>query len=261
MSEYKKEIENMCWSYSRLSAFDHCKYSFYLKYIEKAFAEGNFYAESGTFVHEILEKYFNDKITLDEAARYYVEKYDDYVCYKVKQSIMDKSFEACADYFANVDFGWLNDYEILGVELELELNINGYKFTGFIDLLIRHKKTGDIIVIDHKSAAYPFKKDGVSVLKKSQHDFAQYKRQMYLYSKGVKEKYGVFPKELWWNHFKEQKFAKITFDQKEYEESIEWFVNQIHAIEQEEDFEPKQDFFYCSNLCDFRNSCEYRKGV
>lgn len=58
MSEYKDDIDKMRWSYSRLTSFEHCKYEFYLNYIvnddEEYLSEGNFYAEVGSFVHEIL---------------------------------------------------------------------------------------------------------------------------------------------------------------------------------------------------------------
>ena len=260
--EYRSDIDKMCWSYSRLGSFEHCKYSFYLKYIigdnEEYLAESNYYAEVGKFVHEILPMIFNGELTPDEAAQYYVDHYDDYVCYKVKESIMDKTFEACANFFAEVDFSKLKDYNILGVELEISIKISGYDYIGFIDLLLEDKKTGDIIIVDHKSSGYPFRKDG-KVLAKSKDNFELYKKQMYLYSHVVKEKYGKLPTIICWNHFKDGKVATIPFDQKEYETTLKWFTDTIQNIEREENFNPTQDFFYCSNLCDFRNCCEYHK--
>ena len=261
MSEYKEKIDNMRWSHSRITCYDHCPYSFYLKYIidddEQYLAEGNFYAEVGSFVHLILEKIFNGELSVDDASQYYLEHFDDNVFYTTKQSIMDKSYEACAEYFATVDFEWLKDYEILGVEKEVNVETGGYTFIGYIDLLLRHKETKDIYVIDHKSSAYPFKKDGKSVLKKSENDFAKYCKQMYLYSKAVYDEYKEYPKWIVWNHFKDQKIAKIPFVKRDYDESLAWFENVIHRIELDNDFEANEEFFYCHNLCEFRNSCEY----
>lgn len=258
----REEVDKMRWSYSRLSCYEHCKYAFYLKYIidddSQYLAEGNFYAEVGSFVHEILAMIFSGKLSIEEAPQYYIDHYDEEVCYKVKQSTMDKTYESCANYFANADFERLKKYEILGVELELQLTIDGYDFICFIDLLLRDKETGKIILIDHKSSAYPLKKDG-TVLAKSKESFASYKKQMYLYCRAVKEKFGEFPGVIAWNHFKDDKIASITFDKEEYEESIKWFIDTIHAIEKEECFSDSQDFFYCSTLCDYRNCCEYRK--
>lgn len=260
MSEYKDDIDKMRWSYSRLTSFEHCKYEFYLNYIvnddEEYLSEGNFYAEVGSFVHEILAMIFEGKLTPDEASQYYVDNFDDNVFYKTKQSTMDKTFETCANYFADVDFGWLNDYEILGVEMENKFQIEGYDFIGYIDLLVRDKRDGKIVVIDNKSSEYPFRLDG-KVKAKSKQSFENYKKQMYLYSYAVMEKYGEFPKEITWNHFKDNKIATIPFVKSEYDETVKWFVDTIHVIEKEQNFEPNKDFFYCHNLCNFRNSCEY----
>lgn len=261
MSEYKEIIDKMRWSFSRVSTFDTCPYSFYLNYIiaddDLYLSEGNFYGESGSFMHEILEKIFSGEMRPEDGVKYLIDHWDENVCYKVRESTMDKTFEACAEYLMNEDFKWLEDYEVLGVELKVEFVLAGYSFVGYIDLLLRDKRDGKIVVVDHKSAAYPFKQNG-EVKKNSEHSFNSYKKQMYLYSYAVKEKYGEFPKEITWNHFKDGgKLATITFDETEYLEAVQWFKDTIHEIEQEENFEAKLDYFFCNTLCNFRNSCEY----
>lgn len=266
MCKYKEEIDKMCWSYSRLTSFEHCKYEFYLNYIvsdnNEYLSEGNFYAETGSFVHEILAMIFEGKLTPDEASQYYVDNFDKNVFYKTRQSVMDKTYENCADYFAYVDFGWLNNYEILGVETEVKSRINGYDFIGYIDLLLKDKRDRKLVILDNKSSEYPFKQDG-KVKSKLKQSFESYKKQMYLYSYTVKEKYGEFPKELKWNHFKDGgKISTIPFKKEDFDDTIKWFVETIQSIEQEGDFEPNVDYFYCRNLCNFRASCEYnREGV
>lgn len=261
MNDYKEKLDNMIWSYSRVSCYHQCPYCFYLKYIvdddEQYLAEGNYYAEVGSFVHSILEKIFKGELKVDDASQYYLEHFDDNVFYSTKPSTMEKTYESCADYFATVDFDWLKDYEILGVEKKINIRHENYNFVGFIDLLLRDKKTKEIIIIDHKSAAYPFKKDGKSILKKSEDDFEKYKRQMYLYCEAVHEEYGEFPAWIVWNHFKDQKFAKIEFNQEDFNASMEWFTNEIHRIEEDETYEANLDYFFCNQLCDFRNSCDY----
>ena len=256
----------MVWSYSRLTSFEHCKYEFYINYIvnrdeEIYLSEGNFYAEVGSYVHEILAMIFDGKLTPDDAVQYYVDHFDENVFYKTKQSTMEKTFEACANYFSEVDFSWLNNYEILGVEMETKFEVAGYNFIGFIDLLLRDKRDNKIVVVDNKSSEFPFKRDG-GVKAKMVDTFDKYKKQMYLYCYAVKDKYGEFPKEITWNHFKDGgKFATIPFKQEEYDDAVKWMVNTIKTIEKENDFEPNLSFFYCHNLCNFRNSCEYRGGT
>lgn len=261
MDEYKEKIGGMRWSYSRVTCYDHCPYAFYLKYIidndDEYLAEGNYYAEAGGYVHSILEKIFNGELNIEDASEYYADHFDENVLYKTFQSAMDRNYEACANYFATVDFDWLKDYEILGVEKEIEISIDKYRFIGYIDLLLRHKTTKEIYVLDHKSSAYPFKKDGKSILKKSEDSFLKYKRQMYLYCMAVNNEYGVYPKWIVWNHFKDQKFAKIPFIKEEFDESIKWFIDTIHRIECDEDFQANIECFYCKQLCEFRASCEY----
>lgn len=258
---YTESIKNMIWSYSRLTCFAQCKYQFYLKYIvnddEQYLSEGNFYAEVGTYVHSILEMIFSGNLELEEAAQYYVDHFDDNVFYKTKKKLMDTTFEACANYFSDLSLEWLNDYEVIGIEKQIHVTIDGYQFTGFIDLLLKEKATGDYILLDHKSAKYPLSKLTHKVLKAQEHSFDKYKKQMYLYCRAIKDEYGVFPKWIVWNHFKECEYVKIPFEESEYDKTIQWFVNTIHDIEAEDVYEPTQDFFYCNNLCDFRHSCEY----
>lgn len=249
------------WSYSRTACFINCKYEFFLQYVvgdEGIYpSEDNYYAEVGKFVHEILAMIFKGELKVDDALDYFIDNYEYNVFYKVKESTMDKTFLQVADYFASLDLDWLEHYEILGVELEAKFKVGRRRFIGYIDLLLRDNRDGKIVVLDHKSLPYPFKKNG-EVKKNSEHSFNLYKKQMYLYCHAVKQLYGEFPKEITWNHFKDGgRFATIPFSQEEYESVIKWYKRTIKKIESEVDFEPSPDFFYCRNLCSFRTSCEY----
>ncbi len=268
MSDYKEKIDNMVWSYSRLSSYEQCAYDFYLKYLLQLFSEylpeNNYYAEIGSYVHLILEKVLKGELKQEEAIHYFVNNYDDHIFYKTKESIMDNSFEMCAAYLRELDFNWLKDFDIIGVEQKISTviedeNGKGYQFTGYIDLAIQNKDDGEIYVIDHKSAAYPLKADGKTILKKHLHTFESYKRQLYLYSKYIFEKYGKFPKMLMWNHFKDQKINAIPFNEAEYNQAIRWFLDTIHKIEKDETYEPNYDYFFCNHICEFRDSCEYNE--
>lgn len=222
-------------------------------------SEGNYYAELGSYVHNILQMVFEGKLSVDDSLAYYLDHYDDNICYKVNPQTMRKNYEIIADYFAGLTLDWMKDYEVLGVELETKFRIAKYNFIGYIDLLLRDKRDGKIVVIDHKSTEYPFTAKG-TVKKKCQHSFESYKKQMYLYCHAVKEMYGEFPKEMTWNHFKDDgKFATIPFLQNEYEETMRWVMDTLNVIEHEEEFAPTINYFYCHNLCNFRNTCEYCK--
>lgn len=255
------DLKNMELSHSRLALYHQCPYAFYLRYIvdddDQYLNENNYYAELGSYVHLILEKIFNGELDVDEALDYYIEHFDENVMYETWESVMSKSYELCADYFAEVDFDWLKDYEILGVEKEIHTEVAGYKFRGFIDLLLRNKDTGEIILIDHKSSSYPMKKNGKSVLKSEKDNLEKYKRQLYLYSKAVYEEYGKYPDYLEWNHFKDKKVLRIPFSKEEYDEAMLMIEATILAIEKDDEFPAIQDYFFCHQLCNFRASCEY----
>ena len=254
----------MRWSYSRLSAFRHCKYEFYLNYIiaddSVYLNEGNFYAENGSYVHEILEMVFKGTLPIDEAAEFYVNHFDEHVFYKTRPSIMDKKINASIDYLANVDFDWLKGYEILGVEKEMKFQIEGHDMLAYIDLLLRDRETGDIIVMDHKSGSYPLTKSG-KVAKNYEKTFEGYKHQAYIYACGIEAEYHTFPKIFCWNHFTDGgRFVELPFSVEDYNETIRWVSETIAEAEQEEDFPDSRDFFYCTQLCGFRKSCEYAQG-
>ena len=160
----KVESNKTRYSYSKLTCFGHCKYEFYLDYVinddEQYLSEGNYYAEVGSYVHSILEKVFKKEIKVEDALQYFIDNYNDNVCYKVKKSTMDKTFETICDYFAELNIDWIDNYDVLGVELEMKFKVNEYDFIGYIDLLLRDKKDGKIVVLDHKSSEYPFKQNG-----------------------------------------------------------------------------------------------------
>lgn len=269
MSSYGKIIKQMVWSHSRVTCYDTCPYNFFLKYVVNNdslyLAENNFYAELGSFIHSILEMILNGELAQDDALEYFIDHYDENVFYTTKESIMDKSFEACAAYLRELDLSWLSNFDIIGVEKRIHTTIadeNGkeYPFIGYIDVAIRDRESGEISIIDHKSAAYPLKADGVTVLKRSEHSFESYKRQLYLYSKWIHDEYGIFPKYLIWNHFKEQKIVAIEFDKDEYDAAMRWYTDEIHKIEEDEDFVANYNYFFCNNLCEFRDSCEYNEA-
>lgn len=251
----------MRWSYSSLSSFKQCKYQFYLNYIvrddEQYLREGNYYAELGSFMHEILAKIYKGELKPEDASLYFSENYENNVFYREKESIMENAYNACLYYFLDEDFQWLDGYEVVGVEKPVQFIIEPYRFIGYIDLLLRDKKDGVYVILDNKSGHYPLQKNG-KVKTRFVDTFEDYKKQMYLYSHAVYLETSQFPKLLQWNFFKDGgKIASIPFDKSDYDKTLHWLIDSIHTIEAEEEFPPTPTYFYCNRLCNFRNSCEY----
>lgn len=253
---YEKLINDKEHSFSSLDLYDKCPYAFYKKYIEKdKDVAQNFFAANGSAMHKVFEHLLKKKITLAEAPELYEEEYS-YIDSIVSQKTMDTIYEKCMDYLCEVD-DLDPKYEIIGVELKLHFKIGGYKFTGFVDCLLRNKETGDIILVDHKSSDHFLKKDGTP-LKSSLDSFLAYKHQMYLYCKGLKDCMGLNVDKIVWHHFKDGgKLTVIPFVQRELDETIEWAVDTIEKIKKDDKFESSQSFMMCSKLCDYRFSCEY----
>lgn len=252
-------IENMIWSFSRLNSFYQCPFSWREKYINCNRGIKNFFSEYGSFIHSILEKYAKEELSLFEISQYYEDNFFDNVTYDappnryvdIKESYYNKGLE----YLDNIDLD-LSEYEILGVEKDVKFTIAGHEMIGFIDLLLRDKD-GNIIVVDHKSASLKFNKNG-KICKGDEKHFTEFKRQLYLYSLAVIEEYGIEPKQLWWNMFRDCKWIKIDFDKEEFEEAKKWAEETVKLIEEEETWFPNPDYYFCNYLCDQRECCEYK---
>ena len=254
---YKKLLDDITWSYSRIHQYEQCPYGFYLNKLDcTEIDEGNFYAESGSFLHEVNAKLFDGTLKIDDAIDYYIENYGNNVVYTAKQSTMDKKYNQGIDYLAAFDCEKLKDYEILGVEKKVLFEIDGYKFIGFIDLLLRNKHTKKILLVDHKSLDHFMKKDGTPLKNQLPH-FEAYSKQMYLYSKAIYEEYGEYPDRIIWNHFFDQQVTDIPFNKDDYDNALKWAVDIIHKVYKDKKFNANQSYMMCKVLCGYRNCCCY----
>jgi len=252
---YKKELDKMTFSYSRIHSYEQCPYSFYLKYIEERCGSGNWWAENGKLIHKTLEMYFKKELTIEEITEYYIKNYKS-IEYVTKSSTMDKGYYDCCKFLSEFDFDWFDNYEIIGIEDKCDFMVDKYKFRGFIDLVIKDKNEDKITVLDFKSSQFPEKVKG-GILKSCMNNFESYKKQMYLYCKDIYTKYGSYPSEITWLHFRDSKFYTIPFNQEEYNNSILWAEDTIKKIYKDKTFVANKDFIQCQRLCDFRYTCEY----
>lgn len=249
------------WSFSRLNSFYNCPYEFYLHYIECNPSQQNFFSEYGSLIHQVLEKYARDEISIFELNSYYEDHFNEAIPHDAPPNkyvdIRQSYFEKGMDYFDNIDLD-LNNYEILGVEKKVEFELFGKKFVGFIDLLVRDKQTGEIIIIDHKSASIKILKNG-NISKSDQKHFLEFSRQLYLYSIPIIKEFGKVSK-LKWNMFKDRKWIEIPWKQEEYDEAISWVKDTLELIEKETEWAPNTSSkYYCNYICGQRNNaCEYK---
>jgi hypothetical protein len=254
-SKYKKELEGMTWSFSRITTFLKCPYKFYLIYIEKADKRSKFHAEYGKFIHSILEKYFKREFNEQQCLDYYIENFDEDVTAYIRDSTRDKLYMAGIDYFTNLEWKY-DDYEILEVEKEARFKVDKYNFIGFIDVLLKHKETGEITVLDHKTGEFPIGKRG-GVLKNKLEEYENYKKQLYLYSLYVKNTYGIYPTYIKWNYTRSSDVLQLPFIEEEFEATKTWIFNSLKLIFKEKVFNPECNYVNCKMLCDVEDECEY----
>ena len=255
-SNYSKQLDKMVWSFSSVNSYNNCPKCFYLTYIEHQKRVNNAFAEWGSFGHSILERYYKGELELWDLLDTYENEYHQKVTldfpYNRYADLSESYYAAGKKYFANFG-GDFEDCEILGVEQKVRLNINGYSFIGYIDLLVRSPE--GIIVCDHKSKSkFTSKKEKMEFL-----------RQLYLYSLYVKETYGEYPTKLLFNMFRVGKWEEEKFDKQALDDAVEWFTNTINAIYADKDFKDKiataykqqgkklkefrKDDFFCNELC------------
>jgi RecB family exonuclease len=248
--DYSFIIDNMTFSFSRLNSFLQCPYQFKLQYINEIKGVQNFFAEYGSYCHSILEKYSKNELSMFELASEYEKNYWQSINFKAPPNkyvdLNQSYYEQGLDYFEN--FMGFESYEILEVEKEVNFKIDKYKFTGYIDLLLKDKNE-NLHVVDHKSS------DPKS---KNSEKAQEYFKQMYFYSIPIFEEYGKYPVQLHINAFRKQQWFTEDFDINKVEEVKNWALETINKIKMETKFLPKSDHYFCSFLCNFRNGiCEY----
>ena len=254
-------LDTMTWSFSRLNYT--CLREFKLHYIDCNQGIDSFFGQFGTFMHKILEMYAKGELSVFELSQYYEDHFDEEVWmdapYNKYKDLKEDYFYKGLEYLDNIDLS-LDDYDVLGVEKEVRfLTVGGRDMVGYIDLLLREKDTGRIIITDHKSATLKFLKSG-KISKADLPHFEEFKRQLYLYSIPILEEYGRVD-ELMWNMFKDRRWIKIPFDKEEFKSAVKWAQEQLVKLYQEEEWSPKEGAgekdFYCRNLCGQREICEY----
>lgn len=253
---------NHRYSYSQLTSFSECPFGFYLKYIEEKGDQSNGFAEQGSLIHDLLDKWAKGELTKEQLPKEYIRRYPDEVVTSfprilASKGYAEKSFQQGLEYFEN--FNEFNGYEIVAAEERFEMPIklaDGTErpFVAIVDLVLRDQFSNGLIVYDHKSKSMStFKRERETMYK-----------QQYLYSYFIHEKYGEWPVMLGFNLFKEQKTDEQEFSMKKYEETIAWATDAINRIEnydimdwlvcKEQKTEGRPDMF-CSEICSVRKYC------
>lgn len=255
-SKYKEILDKIEWSFSTLHLYEQCQYGFYLKKICEELGIENAFSSIGKFSHNINEKIFKQEYTIDEALADWIENYEDNIFGYISENSKEKKYVAFCDYLANFDELYIEKYNVLEVETKFNWKIGKYNCVGLTDLVLQEKETGDILLIDHKSAPPFFGKKG-GLLKSQAENFEAYSKQMYMYCKPIQEKYKTYPKKIIWNHMFNDERTVIDFKIEDYEKTLDWFKKTVRKIYNDTKFDACKSYMMCNQLCNYRLDCEY----
>ena len=260
MSSYDFITDNITFSYSSSSTFDTCAYSFKLSYIDSMPRKNNFYAEYGTLVHECMEKYFKNELEAFELSDYYKENFNLVVKTDpppYPAGMTEKYRQQGQDFF---DFFYFDksDYDTLVVEAKLFLDINGIRFIAKPDLVLHNKTSGQNILVDYKTSM-PYKKDKkTGELKADLAKINGYYKQMYTYVYALRDQMGINIDKITLWFPRADKTHSVLCTKEDEESAIDWITNTVDKIKNEENFPYNNtNNYFCSNLCNVRDFCEY----
>lgn len=249
-------IHDMTWSFSRVSGFDDCPYKWYLKYLCGEKGKDMFFAQYGTFIHELLADFYAGKFTAEETYERFLRGFRTRVnVYYPNRNVWLRYFQNAADYMKTISLP--ADREVVAVEKEVRFEVDGVKFLGFIDRIDRFPD-GSLAIVDHKSRILK-PRSGRKKPTKSDEELDKYLRQLYLYARHIEVEYGTYPKMLCINCFRTGVFIEEPFHEEIYRQVLQWAVDEVRRIEREEDFSPNPSWFFCENLCEVNSACVYHQ--
>jgi len=238
-------------SFSQISMVSECPFQYFLLKMAGVKAIPNAFAEAGNLCHELLSGWSKGEIPPAELPAMWKKRFPKEVTaefprFLASKGYAEKLFNAVLTYFEN--FTGFKEYEILGSEKEFVSMISGEKFVGIIDLILRHRETGEITLVDFKSCS-------LASFKKNRD---QMYRQLFLYSKYITDQYGCPPAKLRFELVKESSFDERAYNPEDFIAARLWAETVIEAMKTmdlTEWYTAQPDFFRCTNLCSCRHEC------
>lgn len=255
-SIYAPLVRDMTWSYSRVKTYENCPYKFYLRYILGRKPSRAFFAEYGSFVHSLLERYYKGEIRRQDLPAEYLIGFSDAVTSKAMSGkVFNSYFNDGLRYFREfvpVEGG------IVKTEGKVDGEIDGIRFTGVVDLTVDDGE--NLMIVDHKSRALKPRSKRAKPTK-SDEELDEMLIQLYLYVPLIEKTYWRVPKTLAFNCFRTGTLIKEPFDNGKFESAKAWLKNGVEKIATDSDFDPEPEYFKCHNLCEMCEHCEYIKYV
>lgn len=155
---YKDGMEK--FSFSKLTTFEHCPYSYYLTYIKGIRGKDNIYGNAGTSAHECSQDIVMRKINNYTAVKRFkneIEEAENILGLKFPTEKSGISYKECIYDFLSKYKPNYDKYEI-EKGFDVLIGEENTLIWGFIDLII-HNKDGSLDVVDYKTSSEFTKKD------------------------------------------------------------------------------------------------------
>lgn len=241
-------MKERVWSFSRLSTFEQCEFSFYQQYIEEECGENNAWGILGGYTHEVIEKILLGEIAAESGSEYFMKNLPEFNFDTMKPDYGDKWVSDTKSFFDT--FKGVND-NVVAVEKDFQIDIDGYKLRGFIDL-ITESEEGLLKEVDFKTSK-----------KFSKPDLIKKQRQLYLYGAAMKELYGRHPNKMYFYFLRDKAAIEVEWSDKDYQESIGWMkriVDKINdKVDRGEPFIQNEQYFFCKSICQ-TSSCPFNRN-
>jgi len=258
-------IENIRFSYSSITTYETCPYSFKLTYIDKCDRIDNFYGQYGNLIHDTMYQFFAGNLDTFELSGYFRDNYVERMSAippSYPAGMEEKYKESALEFFDNFEFD-KSKFDILLNEEKVEFEFDeGFMFVGKPDLVLFDKEKGNFLLVDYKTSA-PYKID-----KRNNRETADkkkldgYYKQMYIYTYALRN-YKFIPIDnivLWFT--RPSRKVSIKWNESEEENSVEWLHKIINKIKVDEKFiYNNSNAYFCNQLCSVRESCEFRPIV
>jgi hypothetical protein len=265
MSSWDFVIENIRFSYSSLTTYSTCPYSFRLTYLDKCERINNFYGQYGTLIHETMYEFFANKLDAFELSGYFNDNYSRVIntfAPSYPPGMEEKYKEAGLEFFNNFSFDKEN-YDIIINEEKIEFEFDeGIRFVAKPDLVLFNRTTGNFTLVDYKTSA-PFKIDKRSDKETiDQKKLDGYYKQMYIYTYALRNyKFTPVDKITLWFTRPDRKHT-ISWNEKDEEKAIKWLHKEVGKIRKDEEFlYNNSNAYFCNQLCGVRESCEFKPEV
>lgn len=255
-------IMEFSWSYSALSAYQTCPYSFKKIYLERVKTIPNYFSEYGISIHRVLEKYFNGEIELwDMSSEYEEIKRKTIHCFPPPFPIglSTKYDNSAKSFFLNfsTDRG---AYEIIQTEKKISKEFLHTKFSIRPDMVLKDKESGEILLVDYKTATPTGK------LNENNKKVIEYKKQFllyvyYLWLEGIR----VDKIQIWFIRSGESgEVIEIPVRPEEVAEACLWAEDTAKKAIADTEWianNTKANKYFCDFICGIRHICEFKNQV